>query len=106
MSSKPGFLYRTALAAGLGIAALGGMALAAAPAQAHGWKHAYVYSSFGGYYVPGYVVASPYAYYAPPPVVYYPPPPAVYAPPPVYVAPAPVYYAPPSLSFGISIPLH
>jgi hypothetical protein len=105
MSSKRGFLNRSAaLAAGVGFAALMSVALAS-PALADNWKHHH-----GHYDGPGYVVAPGYfygGYYAPPPVVYYPREPVyVAAPPPViYAPPPPVYYGPPSLNFGTNIPL-
>jgi hypothetical protein len=85
----------------IGMAAVGALALTAAPAQAGGGSSvsfAYTYSS-GGYYpryykpYPRYYHPPRRVYYVPPPVYYYPPPPprVVYAPPPpVVYAPAPV----------------
>lgn len=81
-------LYAKVFAAGVALAALGGVTAA----QARGdvaWSV--------GIGVPGVTVGAANGYYAPPAPVYYaPPPPVVYAPPrPVYYAPRPVYYAPP-----------
>jgi hypothetical protein len=80
-------LYAKVFAAGVALAALGGVTAA----QARGdvaWSV--------GIGVPGVAVGATNGYYAPAPVYYAPPPPVYYAPPrPVYYAPRPVYYAPP-----------
>ena len=108
MSNKRGFLNcSTALAAGVGFAALISVALPLRPAMADNWKHHHRghddYDGRGYAVVPGYVYGG---YYAPPPVIYYPPAPAyVIVPPPAYYAPPPAYYGPPSLSFGVTVPL-
>ena len=75
MSSKHGFLNRsTALAAGVGFAALISVALLPPPALADKWKHHhhghYDYDGRGYVVVPGYVYRD---YYSPPPVYYAPP---------------------------------
>ena len=108
MSSKRGSLNRsTALAAGVGFAALISVALLPPPALADKWKHHhhghydYDYDGRGYVVVPGYVY---HDYYSPPPV-YYTPPQVYYQPPDVYYQPPPVYYGPPSLNFGINVPL-
>ncbi len=84
----------------IGLAAVGALALTAAPAQAGGGSSVsfgYSYSS-GGYY-PRHYHHRHHRHYYPPRVVYYAPPPAYYYPPPpprvVYVnPPPPVVYAP------------
>jgi hypothetical protein len=108
MSSKRGFVRRTAAAAALAIAAIVAAAVPLKPAMADSWKHhGYYYGGYGRYAVPRPVFYGG-VFIAPPPVAYYPPP-VVYVappPPPVVYAPAPVYYGPPSLNLGVTIPLH
>jgi hypothetical protein len=88
-------LYAMAVAAGVALAALGGVTAAhargdvtwsvgiGAPGVALGVTNGY----------PAYVAPAP-VYVAPSPVYYAPPPPVVYAPRPVYYAPPPVVVAP------------
>ena len=81
MSSKRGFLNcSTALAAGVGFAALISVALPPRPAMADNWKHHH--RGHYDYDGRGYVVAPGYIYGG-----YYGPPPDHYAPPPVYYEP-------------------
>src|SRR5689334_5863455 len=105
---------RIALSASIAAVAAIAVAAPVKTAAADGWRHGGysrggVYFNFGGP-VYGGPVYQPY-YYRPRPVYYYPPAPVYYAPPPpVYYQPAPVYaapaYGPPSISFGLSVPIH
>jgi hypothetical protein len=107
MSSKHGFVRRTAMVAALAISAVYAVAVPLKPAMADNWKkhHGYYYGGYGRYAAPSPVFYGG-VFVAPPPVAYYPPPVVYVPPPPVVYAPAPVYYGPPSLSLGVTIPLH
>jgi hypothetical protein len=72
------------LCAGLAVAGLAAIGVAAAPTPAEAWWRGGWCCGFGvGFVLPPIVVAPP-VYAPPPPPAYYPPPPAYYAPPAAY----------------------
>ena len=72
----------------------------------HGWYgNGYGYNRSSVYFNFGAPAYYPAPVYYPRPVYVAPPPPVYYAPPPPAYYPAPVYGAP-SVSFGLTVPIH